>query len=915
MTTVLQFALLGLGAGTAYTLLSQGLLLVYRGSGAINFGHGAMAMVGAFLFWQLHTKNSIPFLPAFILAVAVVTVLGVVVFQLVMRPLGSSSRLSRIIATLGLLLLFQGLCQLIWGTQTLNLNSFLPSHLLNADGVAVGVDDIVLLGIALCITAILWAVTHYTAIGVSIAGNAENPRAVSTLGWSPNMLGMLTWGLGGALAAVAGIFIAPLTGIDTSNMPLLVIPVLAAVLIGRLSSFWWTFLGAMVIGILQSLASNYLSGIPGSVQATPFVIILLLLVVRNQGLPARSQIAERLPSLGSGRLRLTLLVPSIVLSVVLLNWVFSENLVVAIGISLSWAIVLLSVVVLLGYTGQLSLAQFALGGIAALIAGRMVATHVTAFVPAFLCAVAATVAVGVLFALPAVRARGINLAVVTLGLGVSVSALLFNNASLTGGFVGTDIGPQSLFGIDLDTVVFPRRWTIFVFALFVLCALAVANVRRGSTGRQMIAVRTNERAASALGVSVLGVKLYAFGLAAGVAGIGGILVAFQSQTILYTQFDPFESILSVGYSFIGGVGFVFGAPLGSTLASGGFGGWLLNDIFPGASAAWLTLISGVSVVGLALLNPNGIASSQVQQFIAVMRRLRPGGRRKETAETLPDVEREPVVPRQLAVDGVTVRFGGVSAVEGASLTVSPGEIVGLIGPNGAGKTTLIDTVTGFVTPTTGEVRFDEQPIDGWSVHRRARSGLSRSFQSLELFESSTVRENLSLAADSHSLLRYGSDLVLPRKPTLSRAAVAAVQELGLESHLHDLVSSLPYGQRRLVAIARAIATAPSTLLLDEPAAGLSTSETRELATVVRRLAEEWGIGILVVEHDMAFVMDLCDKVVVLDFGRQIAYGTPAEVRRDPAVINAYLGGSNLERAPSPQQLPSGPVALSHGDVR
>ena len=192
--------------------------------------------------------------------------------------------------------------------------------------------------------------------------------------------------------------------------------------------------------------------------------------------------------------------------------------------------------------------------------------------------------VGVLFALPALRARGINLAVVTLSLGVAVSATVFTNADLTGGLEGTPVGAQSLFGIDLDSVLYPRRWALLIFALFVVCALAIANVRRGSSGRRMIAVRTNERAASALGINVLHVKLYAFALAAGVAGVGGILLGFRNPTVLYTEYDPFQSVLAVGYAFIGGVGFIMGSAVGATLAAGGFGGWLLDTLFPGTRA-------------------------------------------------------------------------------------------------------------------------------------------------------------------------------------------------------------------------------------------------------------------------------------------------------------------------------------------
>jgi sulfate-transporting ATPase len=262
-----------------------------------------------------------------------------------------------------------------------------------------------------------------------------------------------------------------------------------------------------------------------------------------------------------------------------------------------------------------------------------------------------------------------------------------------------------------------------------------------------------------------------------------------------------------------------------------------------------------------------------------------------------------VAPATLSVSGVTVKFGGVTAVQDASLEVRPGEVVGLIGPNGAGKTTLVDAITGCVRPVAGDVRLNDRPLSSLPVYRRARAGVSRSFQQLELFESNTVRENLMVASDGYSLVPYVTDLVRPTNPPLSSTATAAVRELALEQYLDTRVSDLPYGRRRLVAIARAIAVAPSILLLDEPAAGLSATETAELATVVRRLAQEWRLGVLVIEHDMSFVMSVCDRITVLDFGLQIASGTPAEIRADPAVVAAYLGEESDEPAGEQAQPP------------
>lgn len=891
MTTVLQFALLGLGIGTAYTLLAQGLLLIYRGSGVVNFAHGAVAMLAAYLYWQARAGWGWGFGPAALLAVVISIGLGLATYHLVMRPLGRASALARVISTLGLFMLLQGVALLIWGPFPRMLDSDLPTTLLNVAGVAIGLDKLLLLLVAVVLTVALWAVSRYTPVGLAIRANAENPRAASTLGWSPHLLGGTTWGLGWGLAAVAGILIAPLVGVTVDAMPLLVIPVLAGALIGRLQSFWLTLVGAMVIGILQSLVARYVDFVPGAMQAVPFLVILAVLVLRGQGVPSRSTGAQKLPTLGTGRIRWPWVAGLVVVAGFLLVVGLEEELVISLGVTLSWGIVLLSVVALLGYTGQLSLAQFALGGVAALVAGRLVADLGLPFPLASVLALVAVLVVGLLFALPALRTRGIDLAIVTLGLGATVAALVFTNGALTGGFDGTPVGAQTLFGIDLDTVFYPRRWALLILVLFTVCAVVVANVRRGSSGRRMIAVRTNERAAAALGIDVLRVKLFAFGFAAVIAGIGGILVAFRNATILYSEFDPLQSILAVGYGFIGGIGFVGGAPLGGTLVTGGFGTWLIHQFAPDASPAWLSTIGGLVVVLFALLHPDGMAGAQIHQFQHLVGRFRK--RPVEVpAQVQAEVEPHQVRPARLEVDGVVVRFGGVTAVAGATLAVEPGRVVGLIGPNGAGKTTLIDAVTGFVTPAEGTVVLDGEDVTGWPVHRRTRAGVSRSFQSLELFESSTVRENLAVASDPAGGRTYLTDLVRPRRSPLTPAALAAVRELGLESDLDTTVAALPYGRRRLVAIARAIAGEPSVLLLDEPAAGLDSVETAELGRAIRRLVEGWGIGVLVVEHDMSFVMSVCDELVVLNFGHQIARGTPEEIRRDPEVVRAYLGGEH-----------------------
>ena len=261
-----------------------------------------------------------------------------------------------------------------------------------------------------------------------------------------------------------------------------------------------------------------------------------------------------------------------------------------------------------------------------------------------------------------------------------------------------------------------------------------------------------------------------------------------------------------------------------------------------------------------------------------------------------------VAPKKLEVDRLTVRFGNVMAVNEVSLTVEPGEIVGLIGPNGAGKSTLIDALCGFVRAAAGTVTLGEVDLTSLPAHRRVHAGLVRSWQSIETFEDLSVADNLEAVVDRpppwHEYLR---DVFWPRRGSLSPGATEAVRQFELEPDLDRLPTELSFSQRRLVSTARAVALRPSMLLLDEPAAGMSDVRRRELAKLIRMLAKVHGIGILVVDHDMPFVMGLCERIVVLNFGTKIADDTPSQIRADAGVIAAYLRGDATEPAADGQR--------------
>jgi sulfate-transporting ATPase len=891
---VIRFALLGLGIGATYALASQGLIIVYRGSGVLNFALGAIGMAGAYVWWELTTNQGWAFLPGLIAGVLFAAVIGGLVHLLIMRPLRHSAPLVRVIATLGVLITIQSIAILRYTATSKFVPSNLPTDLVHIhDTIVISADRLILLGIAAALTLGLWLFYRYTRFGLATSAVAESERSASALGLSPDTVATLNWALGCGLAGLAAILIVPIVTLQPAVLTNLVLAATAAALVAGFRSFPIALVAGLVVGIAQTEVTRYVSQ-TGVGTAIPFVVIVIWLVIRGQALPLRDYLLQRLPSIGSGRINWGGLALATIVGVVLLAstppiWID------AITVTICTGVILLSIVVLTGYTGQLSLAQFAFAGFGAYIAGRLLATTGMPLILGVIIGVAATVPLGLLFGLPAVRTRGINLAIVTLGLGSAVELVLFGNTDFTGGFGGTQIGEPVLFGLNINAASHPTRYGLVALGCLVVVSLIVSNLRRGRSGRRLIAVRTNERAAAALGISVPGAKLYAFAVAAAIAGLGGILLAFRTTSINYSEFTSFTSITMVAYAMIGGIGYLLGPVIGATLAPGAFSERLLNSLDSGIGK-YIPLIGGVSLIVLLLVNQNGVAKEQIAQIAFLRSKLGKvipflAPREKPKRELpQPTGERAKVKPMTLEVKNLTVKYGGTTAVDDASLTVRPGQVLGLIGPNGAGKTSLIDAVTGFTKMASGsQLTLDGHDISRLSATRRSRLGLGRSFQSLELFEDSTVLDNLRAASDPRDVGSYARDLIWPINAPLPDTVLSTIREFDLEEELDRQVEDLSYGRRRLLAMARAVATESSVLLLDEPAAGLGDAETAELAHLVGRLAREWGIAVLVVEHDMNFVMSVCDELVVLDFGRTIATGKPSDVRNNPAVIAAYLG--------------------------
>jgi sulfate-transporting ATPase len=895
----LRFVLLGAATGALTALVALGIVLVYRTSGVLNFSAGALGGIAAYVCYDLR-DNGVPTALSVLVAVALGVALGLLTYA-VMAALRNASQLARLIATLGLFSIFQSFMVLHWGITVTQPRPLLPSRIITLTGdLRIGEDRLILIGIALLCALVLRLVYSGTLFGLATSAVAENRRVAASAGWSPSRIEMANFAIAGALSALAAIFLAPIVTLDAAVLSLAVLPALAAALVGRFSSFGITVIAALAIGVIQSEISLFqpdlahffgvgAASLTGLAQAVPLAIILGYMIVTGRSRLQRGEAVARLPLPGSGRVSWLPVVAGIAMSVGLLAGVHSWA--DALNTTFAGAIIILSVVVVAGYAGQLSLCQFAFAGLGAWMAARLVSANGWPFEIALLVAVAGTTAVGVVVALPAIRTRGTSLAVATLAIALMFSALIFTNSALIGGVRGLPIHGLSFAGINLDPLNHPQRYGAFVLLMLVLVAFLVANLRRGRAGARLLAVRSNERAAASLGVNVIGAKVYAFAVAAAIAALGGALLSLRQPNVQFAQYNVFGSVLLVQYAVVGGLAWVAG--LTSAIgAPSALGSEVFSKIVPDGTdiVSWLAILSGFSAIFVLRRAPDGVASLMSRYFRRVTEPFKFPREREEQplAATRP---RRP--PATLEVEDLVVNFGGVTAVDRVSFTVAPGEVVGLIGPNGAGKTTILDVMTGFTAQQLGCVRFDGTAIDKWSVERRARAGIVRSWQAVELFEEMTVRDNLLVAADDQSPRRYVIDLVHPGRRAPSALMHDVVAEFRLEAVLDQRPSALPHGVARLVGIARALVTEPAVLLLDEPAAGLDTRESEELGRAIRSMARRRGLGILVVEHDVPLILQTCDRIVALDFGRKIAEGTPEVISTDTNVIEAYLGTEDV----------------------
>jgi ABC-type branched-subunit amino acid transport system ATPase component/branched-subunit amino acid ABC-type transport system permease component len=868
-----------------YALGGVGLVLTYRTSGVFNFAHGAMASIGAYVFYTLLVTHGWSWeLAALVATVAVGVVLGLLVEPLASR-LRNAPLTMQVASTVGLLLAIEASLTLIYGTVIVrNVPEFTMTGTTELFGSKVPEFDLMTLGVAIVVTIILSVWLGRTASGRSTRAVVDDAALLNVSGINPNAVRRIAWIIGSTLAAGSGVLFAPLLPLDPGQLTLLVVAAFGAAAVGRFVSLPTTCAGGLLIGILGSLATRYITSpaLGGISQSVPFLVLFLVIcVLPRSRFTVRPVIERRIGSEQGMRLPVHAAGGVVVIAALSTVPMWAGIHLTDWTLALCDVIMFLSLALLVRTSGQVSLCQVTFVAIgAAAFSHLSVGLGVPWFV-ALLLAGAIAVPIGAILAIPAVRQSGLFLALATFGFGILVEYLFYSQSYMFGSTQqGLSEPTPAIFG---SHGLGNKGFFYLVLIAVVVCSLGVMWLSRTRLGRLLRGIGDAPMALETTGTSVMVTRVLVFCLAAFLAAVSGALGAVAQGTVSESNYPPLISLTYFAVIIV----VVGREPWNALLAA------LPLDVIP---SYWsgshvttvLQLIFGLAALAIGVLPQPRVKLPEVLVARSARRRPDPAPRSAPAAAA--------ARAGSLEVNGLTVRFGGVTALDKVSITAPIGRITGLIGPNGAGKTTLFNSCSGLVRPKIGRVVFRGTDVTSAGTGVRGRHGLGRTFQIMQLYSSMSVRENVAMGREG----RYAgynplSHMITSRRmrAEIDARTEEAIDVCGLRELADTPVASLSTGQQRLVDLARCLAGGYDLLLLDEPSSGLDHHETAELGDAVRRVVAEHGVGVLLVEHDLSLVIGLCEHIYVLDFGRLVMEGTPDEVISSEVVRAVYLGDSGL----------------------
>ena len=924
MLEFLPFIVIGIATGAVYGLAGVGLVLAYKTSGIFNLAYGAIAALTVFVFYWLHDEHGWPWGLAAVVCVFVIGPAEGLLMELLGRALERVGATLKVVATVGLLLIVLGVGELWYGNNEVNFPSFLPTSTVPILGVNVGWDQITVTIISLIATAVLYWFFRSVRMGYAMRGVVDNPDLLSMTGENPIRVRRWAWIISMTFCSMAGLLLAPGLSLNAVVISTLVVYAFGAAAVGGFSSLPLTFLGGLLVGIAGSLVTKYsgtvtwLSGLPAAI---PFIVLFVALCVTPKAKLAERRVVTTLPVKKSWyapwRVRGATFAVGLVVLCLIPNLVGYD---LAIWASfLADAILLLSLGLLVRVSGQISLCHLAFAAVGAAAFAHFTDSYHLPWLLALLFAMLVAVPVGAIVAIPAIRLSGLFLALATLGFGILLQYLFYSTNLMFGLTTSGIPAPRpdvSIFGLSLAS---DKGFYYVLLVAAVVSTAVIMVIQRSRLGRLLGALADSPLALETQGATTNVIKVLVFCLSAGFASLAGALIAVEFHYAVGANYDPFESLVYVALVVIA----IGGEPWYALIAALGV------SIIPGYVTSnnittYLQILFGVLAAAFAVFQSRtATVPLRVRQFLD-----RLGGRQPEETATTEQVRRAlvdaatteedaarqdsglaaataretrvgvsdtPAASIGLEVRGLSVRFGGVSAVRDVNLTAPMGSITGLVGPNGAGKTTTFNACSGLVRPSDGEIILHGRDVTSLGPSGRSRFGLGRSFQRVELFSSLTVRENVAIGREaSLAGANPARQLVSStgQRATVRKAVEDAMELTGI-GPLADLQAGLlPTGQRRMVELARVLAGPFDLFLLDEPSSGLDAMETRRFGEILVGAVAERGVGILLVEHDMALVRQVCQNIYLLDFGQMIFEGTAAEMLTSPIVRNAYLGSES-----------------------